>query len=61
MVQVQLLTGMRLGEVCQLQLCDIDKGGAVWLFRPTQFKTRHRGKVRVAAVTAGVDRVVSRP
>lgn len=50
MVEVQLLTGMRPGEVCQLRPCDIDTSGPVWLFRPNQFKTQHRGKSRVVAV-----------
>jgi integrase len=36
MVEVQLLTGMRPGEV--------------WVFRPRQFKTRHRGKARAVAI-----------
>ena len=44
MVEVQLLTGMRPGEVCQLRPCDIDTAGPVWVFRPRQHKTRHRGE-----------------
>jgi integrase len=50
MVEVQLLTGMRPGEVCQLRPCDIDTAGEVWVFRPRQFKTRHRGKARAVAI-----------
>lgn len=50
MVEVQLLTGMRPGEVCQLRPCDIDTTGEVWVFRPRQFKTRHRGKERSVAI-----------
>lgn len=50
MVEVQLLTGMRPGEVCQLCPCDIDTSEEVWVFRPRQFKTRHRGKARVVAI-----------
>jgi integrase len=50
MVQVQLLTGMRPGEVCQLRPCDLDTSGQVWLFRPAQYKTRHRNKPRVVAI-----------
>lgn len=50
MVEVQLLTGMRPGEVCQLRPCDIDTAGEVWVFRPRQFKTRHRGKERAVAI-----------
>ena len=50
MVRVQLLTGMRPGEVCRLRPCDLEKLGAVWVFRPPQHKTSHRGKVRAVAV-----------
>lgn len=50
MVQVQLLTGMRPGEVCRLRPCDLDTGGPVWVFRPPQHKTRHRGKERAVAI-----------
>jgi integrase len=39
MVEVQLLTGMRPGEVCRLRPADIDQSNPVWLFRPVQFKT----------------------
>jgi integrase len=41
---------VRPGELCQLRPCDIDMTGAVWLFRPVQFKTRHRGQSRVVAI-----------
>ncbi len=50
MVEVQLFTGMRPGEVCQLRPCDIDRSGSVWLYRPTQFKSKHKGKSRVVAI-----------
>jgi integrase len=50
MVRVQLLTGMRPGEVCQLRPRDLDATGAVWLYRPPQHKTLHRNKPRVVAI-----------
>ena len=50
MVEVQRLTGMRPGEVCQLRPCDIDTTGNVWRFSPLQFKTKHRGKSRVVVI-----------
>ncbi len=42
--ELQLLTGMRPGEVCILRGCDLDTGGDVWLYRPSHHKTAHRGK-----------------
>jgi integrase len=50
MVRVQLLTGMRSGELCQLRACDLDTGGPVWTYRPPRHKTEHHGHSRVVAV-----------
>jgi integrase len=50
MVQLQLLTGMRPGEVVQMRPIDIDMGGGVWLYRPASHKTAHHGKARVVAI-----------
>jgi integrase len=50
MIQLQRLTGARPGEVCSMRACDIDMSGKVWLYRPAQHKTRHRGKERVIAL-----------
>ena len=47
MVDLQRLTGMRPGEVCQLRTADIDRSGAVWTYRPTSHKVEHHGKDRV--------------
>ncbi len=50
MVELQLVTGARPGEVRILRACDIDMTGDVWLYRPQTHKTRHRGKERVIAI-----------
>jgi integrase len=50
MVRVQLLTGMRPGEVCGLRPADVDTGGDVWTYTPPQHKTAWRGKRRVVAI-----------
>src|SRR5262249_50157856 len=46
MVELQMLTGMRPGEVCIMRGCDLETGGHVWLYRPQSHKTEHHGKVR---------------
>lgn len=46
MVQLQLLTGMRPGEVVIMRGCDIDTTGDVWTFRPFYHKTQHHGIAR---------------
>jgi integrase len=50
LVELQLVTGMRPGEVCAMRACDIDMTGDVWLYRPATHKTKHRGKERVVAL-----------
>ena len=47
MVQLQLLTGMRPGEVCMMRTRDIDTAGKVWSYRPGSHKTEHHGKERL--------------
>jgi integrase len=46
MIDLQLLTGMRPGEVVIMRPCDLDMGGKVWLYRPAHHKTEHHGKAR---------------
>jgi integrase len=50
MVRVQLYTGMRGGEVIQMRTADIDTTGEVWVYRPQQHKSKHRGKLREVAI-----------
>jgi integrase len=47
MVRLQVLTGMRSGEVVRMRACDIDRSGDVWLYRPPGHKMSHRGRERV--------------
>jgi integrase len=47
MVQLQMLTGARPGEVCLMRSCDITFGtDGVWVYRPESHKTEHHGKER---------------
>jgi integrase len=44
MVELQLLTGMRPGEICSMRNRDIDApAGKLWHYRPARHKTSHRG------------------
>jgi integrase len=47
MVEVELLSGMRPGEVCNMRWCDIDVSRDVWVYKPPHHKTAHRGKSRL--------------
>lgn len=46
MIEVQALTGMRGGEVAIMRGADIDRAGAVWVYRPSRHKTQARGHKR---------------
>jgi integrase len=46
MIQLQLLTGMRPGEVCIMRTCDLDASGRVWIYTPGTHKTEHHGRER---------------
>ncbi len=50
LVELQRLTGCRPGEACAIRRADIDMGGPIWLYRPSQHKTAWRGKPRVIAI-----------
>lgn len=46
MIQLQLLTGMRSGELVMMRGADIDTTGKLWIYRPAQHKTKHHGHIR---------------
>lgn len=46
MIQLQLVTGMRPGEVRSIRLCDIDRSNEVWEYKPASHKTQHHGRKR---------------
>jgi integrase len=43
MVRLQLLTGMRSGEVTLMRGCDLETSGKVWTYTPRTHKTEHHG------------------
>lgn len=50
MVRLQLLTGMRPGELCRLSIEQIDRAGPVWIYRPRKHKTRHHARERTVVI-----------
>jgi integrase len=46
MVQLQLLTGMRPGEVVIMRGSDIDTSGPLWVYTPARHKTQNHGHTR---------------
>jgi len=47
MIDLQLLTGMRPGEVVLLRSSDIDMASRPWVYHPRTHKTVHHGKKRI--------------
>lgn len=56
MIQLQLWTGMRPGEVSQIRTCDVtsddplipaEYAGVLWLYRPQTHKTEHHDRERI--------------
>ena len=43
MIQLQLFTAARAGEIIQMRPCDIDRSKDVWVYKPEHHKTAHRG------------------
>jgi len=50
MANLQLLTGMRPGELCSMRWMDVDTSPPCWVYRPARHKNSHRGKQRVIPV-----------
>jgi integrase len=46
MVNLQLLTAMRPGEVTMVRTCDLDMTGRVWIYKLDRHKTAHHGHSR---------------
>jgi integrase len=47
MVELQLLTGMRPGEVCAMRCGEVDTSAQPWRYRPSAHKTAHHGHDRI--------------
>ena len=50
MTELQLLTGMRSGEMVIMRPMDLETSGAIWQYRPTTHKTAYRGHRRTVAI-----------
>ncbi|QDU56165.1 tyrosine-type recombinase/integrase [Aeoliella mucimassa] len=50
MVQLQMLTGARPGEICVLRPCDVDRSRDIWVAKLPKHKTAHHGRERVLLI-----------
>ncbi len=46
MINLQLFSGARPGEIVQLRPCDIERQDDIWIYRPSRHKTQYRGRER---------------
>ena len=46
MIQLQLCTAARPGEICKMRPCDIDRNGSIWVYTLKQHKTAWHGHSR---------------
>ena len=58
MIQLQLLTAMRPGEVCSMRGCDIDTTAKLWAYRPARHKTQHHGHERTVYLGERCQRII---
>lgn len=58
MIRLQLLTGMRPGEVTIMRTCDIDQSQNPWTYRPEHHKTQQHGHERVVILGPRAQEVV---
>ena len=50
MIELQLLTGMRSGELVIMRPYDLETTGKIWWYRPSTHKTAYRGHSRVVSM-----------
>lgn len=60
MIQIQLLTGMRPGELCRMRPCDIDRSGKVWIYTLASHKTEYLGHDKFVPIGPKAQSVLAR-
>lgn len=60
MIDLQLLTGARPGEVVGLRWCDLDTSEPVWSARLAEHKNAHRGMERVILLSPEAQALIAR-
>jgi len=50
MIELQLITGMRPGELVQIRPMDIDRSDEIWHYYPEKHKNEYRGHDRIVSI-----------
>ena len=59
MIELQLLTGARPGELCRMRTCDVDTTQRPWVYRPAGHKTSHHGHRREIFIGPRAERILA--
>ena len=46
-VELMWWSGLRVGELCNLRMCDLDRSAPVWIYKPASHKGTWKGRDRV--------------
>ncbi len=58
MIQLQMFTGMRPGEVVIMRGCDLNCSGKIWTYTPSSHKTEHHDRNRIVYIGPQAQRVL---
>lgn len=59
-MDLQLLTGARSGEICPMRVSEIDMSRDVWRYRPAHHKTSHKGIERIIPIGPKAQDIIRR-
>lgn len=60
MVELQLESGMRSGELCSMAIEHLARQDGAWVYRPAEHKTEHKGRQRVVLIVGTGERLLTR-
>ena len=60
MVDLQLLTGMRPGELCRLSPSEIDRSESIWQYAPVDHKMSYKNRVRLVPIGPKAQQILSK-
>ncbi|MCX5660269.1 MAG: tyrosine-type recombinase/integrase [Planctomycetota bacterium] len=58
LIDLQLLTGARSGELMPMRMKDLDTTGKIWLYRPDAHKTAHLGHARTIYIGPAAQEII---
>jgi integrase len=60
MIQIQLYTGMRPGELCKMRPCDIDRSTNIWQYIPKSHKTDYLNYNKIVLIGPKAQKILSK-